>query len=355
MTNLHVLKSAPSSGVGTVGGVDFITIDPKMLEILEMVKRFALADYPVLILGETGTGKELIFKMIHAHSPRCEKEPFVQNCAALPESLVESELFGYVRGAFSGATTNKIGLFEDADGSTVFLDEMGEISLDLQAKLLRVLGENAVKRLGAKSEKKFDFRIICATNVNIRKMVADGKFRQDLFQRINVFPIELPPLRERVCDIPLLVSYFVKKKLLNLSFSEEAMEALMAYRWPGNVRELENLVVRLPYFVRGQEVGIGDLPKEIFSSPIISNLPEAKYVVPVKECNSEFTELPSNGVNTLNDAAGIFDLLLDEVIDFYCRGQLKKHNSVSGAARAAGKNRSTFASILKKRGIEKDD
>jgi PAS domain S-box-containing protein len=220
-----------------------------LLRVLEDVQRVAATDTTVLINGETGTGKELIARAIHSTSRRSDK-PFIKlNCAALPGSLVESELFGHERGAFSGAVQRRIGRFELAHHGTIFLDEIGEMPLDVQAKLLRVLQEQEFERVGSSHSIKVDVRIIAATNRDLARAVRDGSFRQDLYYRANVFPLSLPPLRERAEDIPLLVKFFAEKYGPRVgrrveSIDPETMQRLVEYPWPGNIRELENLIER---------------------------------------------------------------------------------------------------------------
>jgi len=202
-----------------------------------------------LILGESGTGKEGIADSIHANSPRKEKPLIKVNCAALPAALIESELFGHERGAFTGASDQRVGKFEQAQRGTIFLDEIGEMPVDLQVKLLRVLQEKEIERIGGKGNIKVDIRIIAATNLDLEKAVAEGRFRMDLYYRLNVFPIQLPPLRERKEDIPLLASHFVEQfcRLNDLkvkTISDKAMDSLMIHSWPGNIRELAHLMER---------------------------------------------------------------------------------------------------------------
>jgi Nif-specific regulatory protein len=221
-----------------------------MRDVLRQVEKVQGTRATVCIEGETGTGKELIASLIHYQSPRRDKLFVAQNCAAVPENLLESELFGHKRGAFTGADSDKKGLFEVADGGTLFLDEVGEMSLGLQAKLLRVLQENEIRPVGATQPRKVDVRIICATNRALEKEVAEGRFRQDLYYRLKVFPIRLPPLRERREDIPLLCAHFLKKYTSELKkpisgFTPDTLSQLGSYNWPGNVRELENEVQRL--------------------------------------------------------------------------------------------------------------
>ncbi len=222
---------------------------PALMRVLHQVEQVAVTDATVLILGETGTGKELIARAIHHHSARQDRPLVKVNCAALPPTLIESELFGYEKGAFTGALTRKMGRFELADGGTLFLDEIGELPLDLQAKLLRVLQDGAFERLGSVQTITVNVRVIAATNRPLVQQVVTGQFREDLYYRLNVFPVTLPPLRERRDDIPLLVWYFIAKGQSKLGKSieripERAMAALTAYHWPGNIRELANVIER---------------------------------------------------------------------------------------------------------------
>lgn len=220
-----------------------------MLELFEMVKSIAPATANIFITGESGTGKEVIARAIHNLGPRKDK-PFVPiNCTAIPEQLLESELFGHVKGSFTGAIADKRGLFEEAQGGTLFLDEIGDMSLPLQGKLLRVLQDRQIRPVGGSDLKNIDVRIISATHRNLKTMVKDGKFREDLFYRLNVIPVRVPPLRERTEDIPLIAEYFVKRfALANSSrvrnITPEGMAKLVGHPWPGNVRELENVIER---------------------------------------------------------------------------------------------------------------
>ncbi len=227
----------------------FIGKSPAILEKLEIAKRAAKSDSSILLLGESGVGKELFAEQIHLHSPRAEN-PFIRvNCAALPENLIESELFGHVRGAFTDAITERRGRFELADGGTIFLDEIGDLPFNVQAKLLRVLQEHSFEKVGSSETIHVDVRIVAATNKDIEGEVEAGRFRTDLYYRLNVLPIYIPPLRERKEDIPLLADYFLKRfnreiKKQIKGFTDEAMEVLLTYSWPGNVRELENAIER---------------------------------------------------------------------------------------------------------------
>jgi DNA-binding NtrC family response regulator len=241
---------------------------PEMVAIYRLVARVAAVDTTVLVQGETGTGKELVARAIHYASPRAER-PFVAiDCAALPETLFESELFGHERGAFTGAVQSRRGLLETADGSTCFFDEIGELSLGLQAKLLRVIQERTLRRVGSNEPIAVNLRLIAATNRDLRKRVEDGTFREDLYYRLNGVTITMPPLRERGADVPLLARDFMQRyaaaagKTLE-GFTPEALTLLSSYRWPGNVRELEHAVERAVALARAAVIQPEDLPPEI--------------------------------------------------------------------------------------------
>jgi len=233
-------------------------------KIFSIIEKVAGSDSIILINGETGTGKGLVTKAIHHQSHR-SKKPFVTiNCGAIPENLLESELFGHERGAFTGATAAKPGKFELADGGTIFLDEIGDMSADLQVKLLRVLEENEFERVGGCKTIRVDTRVIAATHQNLKEKVEKGEFREDLYYRLCVIPIMLPPLKKRRSDIPLLISYFIsqlesQKKQSIKGISEEAISVMMAYAWPGNVRELKNYVERMVVLNNGQFISAVDL------------------------------------------------------------------------------------------------
>ena len=240
----------------------------KLQELFGVIQTLAETDVVVLIQGETGTGKELIARAIHYNGPRRAKRFVAVNCGALAETLLESELFGHERGAFTGAVTQRKGVFEVADGGTLFLDEIGEISPSTQVRLLRVLQEGEFQRVGGTNAIRVDVRIISATNQNLEELVQKGRFRQDLYYRLNVFPIRVPPLRERTDDIPLLVSYFIEKsnRRMNKHISgvtPQSMSVLMAYSWPGNVRELENVIQRMMVVAKRETLDLEDLPSEI--------------------------------------------------------------------------------------------
>jgi Nif-specific regulatory protein len=241
-----------------------IAKSPVILEKLEIIERVAKTDSSVLILGESGTGKELFAEQIHLKSPR-NKKPFIRvNCAALPEGLLESELFGHVKGAFTNAVANRQGRFEAAAGGTIFLDEIGDLPLALQAKLLRVLQEKTFEKVGSDTTITVDVRVLAATNKDIEKQVADGQFRSDLYYRLNVLPLYIPPLRQRPEDIPVLSDFFLRKFMDETKkqfdgFSEDAMETMLSYSWPGNIRELENCIERACVIGKGKQITGEDL------------------------------------------------------------------------------------------------
>jgi two-component system response regulator AtoC len=241
-----------------------IVDDEKMQSLLSLVVRIAPTRWPAIIRGETGTGKELVARLIHLMGPR-KDHPFVAvNCAAIPENLFESELFGHEKGAFTGASALRRGRFELAHTGTLFLDEVGELPLQLQAKLLRTLQENRIARVGSETDIPVDIRILTATNRDLKKMVARGRFREDLYFRLNVLELVIPPLRERREDIPELIDHFLAKYAgRSLTFDPDALNQLVKYEFPGNVRELEHLIQRLITLVRGSVIHWDDLPSEI--------------------------------------------------------------------------------------------
>lgn len=255
-----------------------------MRKILELVRRIATSKSTVLVTGESGTGKERIARAIHDASDRTSKPFLVVNCGAIPEQLIESELFGHERGAFTGATTRKLGIFRDAEGGTVLLDEVGELPLQMQVKLLRVLQDRKVRGVGESHEAAVDVRILAATNRDIEADVKAGTFRQDLYYRLNVLRVEVPPLRDRREDVPVLARHFLERcarengKIFR-GFSPDALRALDGYAFPGNVRELENIVERAVALSIGGTLGLGDLPREVSGaasgpSPSFMTLPE---------------------------------------------------------------------------------
>jgi DNA-binding NtrC family response regulator len=251
-----------------------------MQELFHLLETVAAANSTILITGETGTGKEVVARAIHHNSPRKAHRFVALNCSAIPEALLEAELFGHVRGAFTGAIGARQGRFEQAHKGTLFLDEVGTMSTALQMKLLRALQEREFERVGDNQTIKVDVRVIAATNSNLANMVADGSFREDLFYRLNVIPIQLPPLRERRDDIPVLAKHFLEKFApgQSMQISQGAMRVLMAFQWPGNVRQLENAIERAVTLSSGRrEIDVADLPPEIQAVPAASATPFVEF------------------------------------------------------------------------------
>jgi DNA-binding NtrC family response regulator len=263
---LTVLKKRLSS---SADGLRIVGTTHAMLRIFETINAVKDSSSSVLITGETGTGKELIARSLHYNSSRKDRPFITVNCAAIPRELLESELFGYEKGAFTGAVSSRVGRFEEALGGTVFLDEIGELEPSLQAKLLRVLQEREIERLGSNRKIKVDFRLVCSTNRDLKDEVKDGKFREDLFYRINVVEIQMPPLRERSDDIPLLTAEFVKEFCLRenktLLISDEVMGIFRNHSWPGNIRQLRNVIERAVVLANRETITTRELPGELKS------------------------------------------------------------------------------------------
>lgn len=301
--------------------------------VFDLIRKVADSNSTVLILGESGTGKELIAHAIHYNSDRRDGPLIPVNCAAIPEELLESELFGHERGAFTHAIRSRAGRFEQADGGTIFLDEISEMSPSLQVKILRILQEHAFERIGGVKTLRVDIRVIAATNQNLEELVARNKFREDLYYRLNVIPIKVPPLRERRDDIPLLVLHFLEelsreRQRPRKRFTPAAMELLSRHSWPGNVRELENLVERLVILTEGEVIDVADLPEKF------------QLTTPV----SLIEKLPGDGLN-LNDALQS----LERRLIFQA---LQRTNWVkSQAARLLHLNRTTLLEKMKKQNI----
>jgi DNA-binding NtrC family response regulator len=306
-------------------------------ELLERVEKIAVRDTSVLVTGESGTGKELIAQAIHYNSPRKEKKFVAINCGALPASLLESELFGYRKGAFTGAAENRRGLLETADGGTLFLDEVGNLPMTVQKTLLRFLQEQEFNRLGDPTPTKVDVRILSATNADLKIAVKAGEFREDLFYRLNVVNIHLPPLRERRDDIPLLAAHFIG--LQNSKFSTQvkgltpdALEAAVDYAWPGNIRQLRNVI----------EASLAMEGSSYITLPVLSQFIEVAVVEREEE-------------GALADE-GEYTKALSRFETDYIRGLLRKNNgNVEAAAREAGTNMATIYRKIKKYGIRKDE
>ena len=314
---------------------------------MELVRSYADTDFHVLITGESGTGKELVAEQLHKDSGRAKKPFLVQNCSAIPETLLESELFGYKKGAFTGATRDKAGLFEAADGGTVFLDEIGDMPMSTQAGLLRVLQKNEIKPLGSTRVRHIDVRIVAATNKDIKQMIVENKFRQDLYYRLSVLPVHLPPLRDRREDIPLLVKHFLVTEAMKADAPEkkvvpETMQHLVAYAWPGNIRELENLIRYLMVTTPGEYIQTTNLPdhiRELDTGPSDTRAGETNLT---SAADNEF----------LVDLSGMSWPAMEKA---YVRALMKKYNwNITWAARASGINRSTFASRMRKLDIRRN-
>ena len=332
---------------GTIIGQEFVFI-----EAMEMARRYANSDFPVLITGESGTGKELMAERIHQLSERVDKPFLIQNCSTIPETLLESELFGYTKGAFSGATRDRMGLFEAADGGTVFLDEIGDMPVNLQASILRVAQNSEIKPIGSTAVKHVDIRIISATNIDIQKAIEKEEFRADLYYRLSVLPLNLPPLRQRTNDIPLLMNHFLKRESLKLDvsdkvISDEAMLLLMQYGWPGNIRELENLIRYLLVSSADKVIHPVHLPKNIvdLSNTISDDSISTGANLPLA--------LSTSGLFTPEKFFG--EMSWEQVEERYALYVLKKCNwNVTKAAEFSGVNRSTFASRIRKLGIKRE-
>ncbi|HQD35968.1 MAG TPA: sigma-54 dependent transcriptional regulator [Thermodesulfovibrio thiophilus] len=305
----------------------------KMLQIIDIVKKVTPTNATVLIYGESGTGKELISRAIHYNSPRKNKPFIAINCAAIPDALIESELFGYEPGAFTGANTRKIGLIEAADKGTLFLDEIAELPITTQSKLLRVLQDKEIRRIGGKDTIKVDVRIIAATNKNLADEVVNNRFREDLYYRLKVVTVELPALRERKEDIPELVNFFIEKyskefgKRIN-GIDEKAMEAILNYSWPGNIRELESVIERAIIICDKDKITINDIQDEL----------------KVTKCKNIFDiNIPDEGIN--------YEELEKELLK---KALIKSNFVIAQAARLLGMSYDTFWYRLKKFGLSEN-
>jgi DNA-binding NtrC family response regulator len=311
---------------------------PALRSVLELVSKVADTDSTVLITGESGTGKELIARAIHYNSRRAERRMVTVNCGAIPGELLEAELFGHMRGAFTNAFQQREGRFSLADGGTIFLDEIGDMSPNLQVKMLRVLQDRTFEPVGSSKSITVDVRVVAATNQDLERAIREGRFREDLYYRLNVIPIEVPPLRERNDDIPLLVQYFLdvmhqQKGTRVDSISDEALALLCRHDWPGNVRELENLIERLSVLRGEGEIGIDDLPASL----------RDKREVPATAA----ARIPDEGV----DLREMMDRLEGDVIR---QALLQTGGNKNRAARLIGLNRTTLLEKIKKKKLEPD-
>jgi DNA-binding NtrC family response regulator len=311
--------------------------DPAMLSVLSLLAQVADTNCTVLITGESGTGKELVARSLVAGSSRAKK-PFVAvNCAAIPVNLVESELFGHSRGAFTGATSSRIGRFAEADGGTILLDEIGEMDLAIQAKLLRLIQDCVLRPVGDEIDQHIDVRILAATNRKLDSDVAAGRFRADLFWRLNVIPIEVPPLRHRLTDIPLLCEYFIKRfneknRRTVLGLHPEALATLRRYGWPGNIRELENLLERLVILKGNGTIGPSDLPPNIRQA-VQTRSPQHLTPMP---------DLPSDGTDLRAILESVEDRMISEALE-------RTGGNKNRAAELLGLNRTTLVEKLRRK------
>lgn len=308
-----------------------------MQKVFDLVNRATRVSSTVLIQGESGTGKELVARHIHFAGPR-KSEPFiVVNCAAIPDTLVESELFGHEKGAFTGAETSRQGKFEIANGGTLFLDEIGDMQLDSQAKLLRVLQDGVVERVGSAQGRQVDVRVIAATNRDLKAIVDDGRFREDLYFRIEVFPIRIPPLRERIEDLPLLIDHFRHKLATRLdqpvpTLDPDALEAMKRYRWPGNVRELENTLEQVFILTDKDSIGLEDLPEKFKTREPQTgevNLPAAGLIIEEVEQDLIRQALARSG-GRIKEAAELLGLSYKTLQYRLKKHDIDKHEAADG-------------------------
>jgi len=319
---------------------------PAIHEIFKTIEKVAQTDSTVLITGESGTGKELVARAIHENSSRATRPLVILNCGAIPAELLESELFGHTKGAFTGATQNRPGKFEMAHGGTIFLDEIGEMPLALQAKLLRVLQTRQFEPVGSNRQIEVDVRIIAVTNRDLEEAARKGEFREDLYYRLNVIPIKIPSLRDRKTDIPILVNHFINQfnEVTGHKVENPAgpiMEALQAYDWPGNVRELENLVERM-VILKGQgTVDLGDLPHRIFQK-YAEERPEASSAI--SGCEFPRMVLPNNGLDLKTIVAAFENHLVDQAL-------ARTGGNKNRASELLKMNRTTLVEKLRKRGM----
>jgi len=326
---------------GVFGFENILGRSAALRQVLELVRKSSRSEANILILGESGTGKELVARAIHANSPRTA-QPFVPvDCASLPENLLESELFGHEKGAFTGAATAKRGLMEAAHRGTLFLDELGELSMALQAKLLRALQERQIRPVGSTRQISVDIRIVSATNRDLQKLVAEGKFREDLYYRVNVIDIALPPLRERSDDIALLATHFLRKHSSGphatlKGFEPEAIIALETYPWPGNVRELQNVIERACALSAGDTITLAELPTRFTRTH--PREPERPSTFMIKTSNLSLKDARERWIGQLESAymANVFK---------------QSGGNLSEAARHAGVDRKTLRNLLTKHGI----
>lgn len=335
------------------GDNEIIGQSSALAEVFRDLEKVAPTDSTVLVTGESGTGKELLVRALHKKSHRHDKAFVPINCGAIPKELLESELFGHEKGAFTHAIRSRPGRFELADGGTVFLDEIGEMDLLLQVKILRVLQEREIERVGGLGAKKVDVRVIAATNLDLEKEVAEGRFREDLFYRLNVVPLRLPPLRKRGADIFLLADNFLskfckKKKRNKLEFTSDVKRVLGEYSWPGNIRELENLAERISILCEGDKVELSDLPTKMLEEVDLSlPAPEPKEAQVIRE------GFAWPRVEDMQDKDFILKDFLDKIEEKLLLEALEHTDGVKNqAAEILGVKRTTFIEKLRKFGID---
>jgi transcriptional regulator with GAF, ATPase, and Fis domain len=328
---------------------------------MELARHYAGTDFPVLVTGESGTGKEVVAAEIHRLSRRAGKPFLIQNCSAIPETLLESELFGYKKGAFTGADQDRMGLFEAASGGTVFLDEIGDMPLNLQARILRVIQNGEVKPLGETRVKRVDVRLISATNKDLAGAVNGKEFRSDLYYRLSVLPLHVPPLRERKEDIPLLLKHFIRQEAARMSVSAkkigpDAMARLTAYSWPGNVRELENFVKYMLVIAEGETITLEDLPEQYKSSEALDSCRPPREAASAPGENGRASSQQAVSEERDSNRALFFKAYSswEELEKAYVLFLLEENRwNITRAAEDASVNRSTFVSRMRRLGIRK--
>ncbi|HEY8585901.1 MAG TPA: sigma-54 dependent transcriptional regulator [Rhodanobacter sp.] len=355
----ETMRSLQARSQGGSGSPRFVGAAAPMVRVNSLIRQVAPFDSTVLVLGESGTGKEMVARAIHEHSPRRER-PFVAiNCGAIPAELLESELFGHEKGAFTGAICARKGRFELAEGGTLFLDEVGDMSLPMQVKLLRVLQERVFERVGGSKTQRCDVRIIAATHRNLEQSIAEDRFREDLFYRLSVFPLELPSLRERLEDLPVLLAEFnqrlARRGLSAVRFSAGAMQSLRQHTWPGNVRELSNLVERMAILFPHGEVRASDLPKkyrgqdvgdEVHGAALLTMMAdELASECAVQSASDSQRLLPEEGLDLKDHLADIEVGLIRQALD--ATGGVVAH-----AARLLHMQRTTLVEKLRKYGLQ---
>lgn len=328
-----------------------------VVEVRKLIEQVAGSDATVLILGESGTGKEVVARNLHYHSARRNKAFVPINCGAIPSELLESELFGHEKGAFTGAISARRGRFEMADGGTLFLDEIGDMPMSMQVKLLRVLQEKTFERVGGNKELTADVRVVAATHQNLEELITEGKFREDLFYRLNVFPIDMPPLRDRIDDVPLLVNELIvrmeNEKRGSVRFTPTAMMALCQYRWPGNVRELSNLLERMVIMYPYGVVDVADLPAKFRPAGTVSeqntvSVNFEQYLASSADFQGSGSRLPREGLDLKEHISSVECSLIKQALD-------EAGGVVAHAAKRLKMRRTTLVEKLRKYGLQRNE